>query len=58
MKLTSSDVGAIAEELRAGFEANALKVPPIKAVPFEKAVEAYEEIARGQERTKQVLTFS
>ncbi len=57
MKLTPGDVGAIADELRAGFEANALKVPPIKAVAFENAVEAYEEIASGKEGAKQVLTF-
>ena len=58
MKFTPGDVGAIADELRAGFEANTLKVPPVKAVPFENAVEAYEKIASGQEETKQVLTFS
>ena len=59
MKFTPSDVAAIAEELRPGFEANALKVPPIKASPFENAVEAYETIATGQGRgAKQVLTFS
>jgi hypothetical protein len=58
MKFTPGDVGAIADELRAGFEANALKVPPIKAVPFKNAVEAYEGIASGREGTKQVLTFS
>jgi NADPH:quinone reductase-like Zn-dependent oxidoreductase len=58
MKFTPAEVGVIAEELRAGFEANILKVPPIKAVPFENAVEAYEKIAGGQEGMKQVLTFS
>ncbi len=58
MKFTSSEVGRIAEELCAGFEANVLKVSPIKAVPFENAVEAYEKVASGQEGTKQVLTFS
>jgi len=58
MKFTPGDVGAIADELRAGFEANTLKVPPIKAVPFENAVDAYEEITNGREGTKQVLTFS
>jgi hypothetical protein len=58
MKFTPSDVGAIADELRAGFEANALKAPSVKAFPFEKAVEAYERIASGHEGTKQVLTFS
>jgi hypothetical protein len=58
MKFTPSDVGANADELRAGFEANALKAPSSKAVPFENAVEAYEKSASGQEGTKQVLTFS
>ncbi len=58
MKLAAGEVGAIAGELRAGFESNALKAFPIKAVPFEKAIEAYEEMAGGQARTKLVLTFS
>ncbi len=58
MKFTPGDVGVIADELRAGFEANALKVPPVKTVPFGDAVEAYEKIASGQEGTKQVLIFS
>ena len=58
MKFTPAEVGVIAEELRAGFEANTLKVPPIKAVPFANAVEAYGKVASGQEGMKQVLTFS
>jgi len=58
MKFTSGDIGAIADELRAGFEENVLRVPPIETVPFENAIEAYEKIASGQEGTKQVLTFS
>lgn len=58
MKLTPGEVGAIADELRAGFETNALKVPPIKAVPFENAVEAYEKTASGEGGAKHVLTFS
>jgi len=58
MKLTPGDVGAIADELRAGFESNALKPPSIEAVPFKNAVEAYEKVASGHEGAKQVLTFS
>ena len=57
MKFTAGDVGAIADELRAGFESNALKAPRIKAVPFENAVDAYEQVASGQGGEKQVLTF-
>ncbi len=51
-------MGTIADELHAGFETNALKIPPIKVVPFENAVEAYQEIASGQGGAKLVLTFS
>ncbi len=57
MKFTPQEVGAMAEELCTGFEANALKVPPINAVPFENAVEAYEKVSSDQ-GGKQVLTFS
>jgi len=50
---TPSDVGAIANELRPGFEANALKAPAIELIPFEGAVEAYKKVASGrQERSK------
>lgn len=58
MKFTPGEIGAIAEELRAGFEATSLKVPPMKAVPFENAVEAYEKVASDQGGAKQVLTFA
>jgi hypothetical protein len=57
MKLSTHDVSVIADELRQGFEANVLKVPAVEAVPFENAVEAYERVASGTARTKQVLTF-
>jgi hypothetical protein len=40
-------VGTIADNLRAGFESDALNVPPIKTVPFENAVEAYESGTHG-----------
>ena len=58
MKFTPRDVAAIAEELRPGFEAGRLQAPPVQLVPFEKAVEAYEQIAAGQGGPKQVLTLS
>ncbi len=57
MKFTASDIGAIGNELCAGFESHVLKVPPVKTVLFEKAVEAYERVASGREKEKQVLTF-
>jgi NADPH:quinone reductase-like Zn-dependent oxidoreductase len=55
--LTPRQVGEIAEGLHAGFETGALKPPPIEIVPFEKAVDAYSQIAAGQAKTKQVLSF-
>lgn len=58
MKFTPAEVGAIAEELRAGFEAGALRPPMIEASAFENAVEAYEKVAGGRAAAKQVLTFS
>jgi NADPH:quinone reductase len=57
MKFTPRDVAAIADELRPGFEAGALKPPPLQLVPFEKATDAYKRIAGGQAGAKQVLTF-
>ena len=58
MKFTPHDVSVIADELRQGFEANILKLPAVDSVPFENAVEAYERVAGGTARAKQVLTFS
>jgi NADPH:quinone reductase-like Zn-dependent oxidoreductase len=55
--LTSPQVAEIEEELRRGFEAGALKPPPIEIVPFEKAVEAYNRVADRQAKVKQVLGF-
>jgi NADPH:quinone reductase-like Zn-dependent oxidoreductase len=57
MKFTPRDVAAIADDLRLGFEAGALKPPLIHMVPFENAFEAYERIAGGQAKATQVLTF-
>jgi NADPH:quinone reductase len=57
MKFRPRDVAEIADELRPGFEAGALKPPPLQLVPFENAIEAYNRIASGQAKAKQVLTF-
>jgi len=58
MKFSPHDVSIIADELRQGFEANMLKLPAVDAVPFENAIEAYERVASGTARAKQVLTFA
>ena len=58
IKFTPYEVFVIADELRQGFEANILKTPAFEAVPFENAVEAYERVANGTARAKQVLTFA
>ena len=58
MKLTPRDVATIAEKLRPGFEAGALKPPAVETVPFVSAIQAYERVATGKTKTKQVLTFS
>jgi NADPH:quinone reductase-like Zn-dependent oxidoreductase len=55
--ITPQQVREIGDELRAGFETGALKPPPIEIVPFEKAVEAYSQIAARQTKAKQVLSF-
>ena len=57
MKLTSLEVGEIADKLRLGFETGALRTPSLESVPFSEAVTAYEAVARGQSRAKYVLTF-
>ncbi len=57
MKFSPHDISEIANELRQGFEANALKTRAVEVVPFENAVEAYERVANGTARAKQVLTF-
>jgi NADPH:quinone reductase len=56
-KFTPRDIAAIADGLRLGFDAGALKPPTLQLVPFENAIDAYERIASGQAKAKQVLTF-
>jgi len=55
--LTPRQAGEIAEGLHAGFETGALEPPAIEIVPFEKAVDAYSQMAAGQAKAKQVLRF-
>lgn len=55
--LTSRQVAEIADQLGPGFETGVLKPPTIEIVPFEKAVDAYIQVAAGQAKGKQVLSF-
>src|SRR5271163_3817265 len=55
--LTSRQIAEIENELQAGFETGVLTPPPIEIVPFEKAVDAYNRMAAGQAKVKQVLSF-
>jgi NADPH2:quinone reductase len=55
--LTPRQIAEIANELRPGFETGALKLPPIEIVPFEKAVDAYSQVAARQAKTKLALSF-
>jgi NADPH:quinone reductase-like Zn-dependent oxidoreductase len=55
--LRPGQIAEIAAELNAGFDTGVLKPSPIEIVPFEKAVDAYERVAAGQAKTKQVISF-
>ena len=55
--LTTQQIAEILDELRVGFETEALKPPPIEVVPFEKAVDAYSRVAARQTKVKVVLSF-
>jgi NADPH:quinone reductase len=55
--LTSQQIAEIEKELQLGFESGVLTPPPIEIVPFEKAVDAYNRMATGQAKVKQVLSF-
>jgi len=57
LKLTSLEVGEIADKLRLGFETGALWTQSLESVPFSEAVTAYESVASGQSQAKYVLTF-
>lgn len=55
MVLTGSETAEILDELRHGFDNGHLLPPEVSTWPFERAVEAYEAVARGGARTKQLL---
>jgi NADPH:quinone reductase len=55
MALTGTATADMLNELRQGFEDGYLRPPEIVTRPLERAVEAYQAVARGGERTKQVL---
>jgi NADPH:quinone reductase len=55
--LTSQQVAEIEHEFGPGFETGVLKLPPIEIVPFEKAVDAYNQVAAGLAKAKQVISF-
>jgi NADPH:quinone reductase len=55
--LTPRQIAEIQDQLRLGFEAEALKPPSIEALPFEKAVDAYSRVAAGHAKARQVLSF-
>jgi len=56
--LSLEEAAGIFDELRAGFEANALSPPQIETVPFGDAVAAYRRVASGSTKAKIVLSFS
>jgi NADPH:quinone reductase len=55
--LTSRQIAEIDSELQPGFETGVLRPPPIETVPVENAVHAYNQLAAGQAKAKQVLSF-
>ncbi len=55
--LTSRRVTEITDELGPGFDTGILKPPSIEAVRFDKAVDAYSQVAARQAKAKLVLSF-
>lgn len=56
-KLTGTEIAAVMNQLREGFEAGYLHVSHPEADPFDQAVEAYAKVAERKTRTKQVLVL-
>ena len=53
MKFTPGEVAALADELRSGFEANVLKVPPLQLVPLKTPLKPTNESpAVGQKQSR------
>jgi hypothetical protein len=56
VKLTGPQIAEIMNGLREGFEnGHYLEALPVATWPLERAVEAYEVVAKGGARTKQIL---
>lgn len=58
MKLTGIEIAAILDELRSGFETGALMPPLCDLLPYERATEAYANVASKKSTRKQVLSFN
>lgn len=52
-----SEIAAVFNELREGFETGALTPPEIQAIPFASAIDGYNAIASGTAKRKIVLYF-
>jgi NADPH:quinone reductase len=57
MGLSGTDIVKMMDEMGAGFETGVLQPPAIQTWGFDRAVEAYEAVASGSARVKQVLTL-
>jgi len=55
MKLTGPEIADLMNGLRAGFEEGYLQAPTITTWPLERAVEAYEDVVKGDLPTKHIL---
>jgi NADPH:quinone reductase-like Zn-dependent oxidoreductase len=55
VKLTGRQIAEIMNQLRAGFETGYLEAPAVTTSPLERAVEAYEVVAKSGAQTKQIL---
>ena len=55
VKLTGSEIAQIMNGLRAGFENGYLEAPTVTTSLFDRAVEAYEVVAKGGACTKQIV---
>ena len=55
VKLTGPEIRDLMNDLRTGFKDGYLKAPAVTTWPLERAVEAYEVVAKGGAQTKQIL---
>jgi NADPH2:quinone reductase len=55
MKLQGREITDVMNHLRAGFQDGHLQAPSITTWPFERAIEAYEAVAKGGASTRHIL---